>query len=177
MKELLKYVWKPGLVLAGILSAFYLILFFASKDTFINQQLNLSFIVICTVVSLLYGFKYVKMNEEPISFAVSWQVVMFIIFIGTMGYYLSEMLIYNVLDPALPQLIEDIQKAAFEEKLAAGVVEKANFDKLWPLFEEIDSSYTPKWVFLRGLTNMIYWAVFSLIPAAFIFRQGKARKK
>lgn len=175
MAAILRFAFVPGLLLAGTLSLFYLATWYFSPEAYIDKKFSMTFIVICISFAIVFAARYAKTKTGGIGYFETWGVIISILAIGTMLYYGSEMLLYNVIDPGMPEFVEEVQKADFKEALAAGAIDQTTFDEYWPEFEAIDSTYTPKWVLLRGLQYLVIWAMVSFILAFFIFGRERAR--
>ena len=72
MTNILKYALKPAAILALALSVAYIILFYASKETYIHPKSGIVMMLVTTVVVIWTGFRMAVRHRPSIGYPQAW---------------------------------------------------------------------------------------------------------
>ena len=167
--KMMQFVLKKGLIWGGILSAVLLLEYVIDKNLMLSWWLGpiVGFGVPILGMVLMIREYRIKHNEGYVEFKEAFSIGFGVAAGMMLIYTFATILLYHVIDPSLLDFIVDgtIEKTvAFMESLGTP---EDDIQNALAALEKMEEQFTVGALMQGYVMNLIIWAIFSLIIAAF----------
>jgi len=161
------YSLRQGLIFGLINILLTLIIYFLGADFFASHfiMLPVLLLIIAIVYPIVLTIRYRKLNGGFLSFKDAYKISFFVMLISGLIVALFGILLYHVIDPEYPKMIQDKMIEKISEYMAnAGLSEEKIQSSLNP--NEFADKFSLFGQIKSFLFSIIFYAIFSLIVAA-----------
>ena len=166
--SLINFSLTNGALLGVVMVIAFLLLYVIDAEYFISWWSNLLGFGIVVGMSISMGIKYRKACGNVLNYGQSFLVVLLISAIGSsLIYSIFEFLMYTVIDPDLPQMVED-NSMEMMDKFASNMPE-ADYNRTMQEMDKISESFTLGRFMLNGLlVKSLLWGIVALLTCLFV---------
>ena len=171
--DLVKPAAKSGLTLGLIGIIITLLIYFINAKLLANMWVGISILVVSLTLVVLFGIAYRKQVGGYLSFKNAFLYSLILLLVAGLIGQSFNFLLFNVIDPDLPQLVTDAAIENTEKMLEKFNVPDEEMDKALERTEnQMANQYKLSGVMKAYLYSVIIYAVISLITGAIVKRRN-----
>ncbi len=171
--ELLKAAAKSGLTLGLIGIILTLLIYFINAKLLANMWVGITILIVSLALVVMFGVAYRKQVGGYLSFKEAFLYSLVLLLVAGLIGQSFNYLLFNVIDPDLPQLVTDAALDNTERMLEKFNVPDEEMDKALERTEsQMANQYKISGVAKAYLYSIVIYAVISLITGAIIKRRN-----
>ena len=173
LNDLLKPAAKSGLTLGLIGIIITLLIYFINAKLLANMWVGISILIVSLALVVMFGMSYRKQVGGYLSFKNAFLYSFILLLVAGLIGQSFNFILFNVIDPDLPQLVTDAALENTERMLEKFNVPDEEMDKALERTEDqMANQYKIGGIMKAYLYSIIIYAVISLITGAIIKKRN-----